>query len=168
MSRMVKLTMVKPMLAMSPGGHLLDFRGEGIAVLVNFLHRHRAENRAQMTFQRLHGDVFDFVHALAQKLFGRRGDGNVVALDLHLRHAVHLHRHAFARVNFRRLHINGQQFEREHVHFFNHRPDERAAAFDDAKAHGARVAIRIRDLMFAPGNDEHLVRADSWCNGSPK
>ena len=71
---------------------------------------------------------------LAQKLFRRRGDGNVVALDLDLRHAVHLHRHALARVNFRRLHIDGQQFQREDVHLFDDRPDERAAALDDAKA----------------------------------
>ena len=103
------------------GGDFLHLGGEGVAVLVNFLHRHRAENRAQMAFQRLRGDVLDFVRRLAQKLFRRRGDGNVVALDLDLRDAVHLHRHAFARVNFRRLHVDGQQFERKDVHLFDHR-----------------------------------------------
>ena len=45
------------------GGDFLHLRGEGVAVLVNFLDRHRAENRAQMTFERLHGDVLDFVRA---------------------------------------------------------------------------------------------------------
>ena len=54
------------------GGHFLDFLGEGVAVLVNFLDRHRAENRAQMAFERLHGDVFDVVNALAQELFRTR------------------------------------------------------------------------------------------------
>jgi len=78
------------------GGHFLDFLGEGVAVLVNFLDRHRAENRAQMTFERLHGDVFDVVHALAEELLRRRRNGNVVALHLDLRHAIHLHRHTFA------------------------------------------------------------------------
>ena len=101
------------------GGHFLDLLGEGVAVLVNFLDRHRAENRAQMAFERLHGDVFDVVNAFAEKLFGSRGDGNVIALDLDLRHAVHLHRHAFARINLRRLHVNRQQFEREDVHLFD-------------------------------------------------
>ena len=141
---MVKLTMLKAHVRHVAGGHFLHFGGEGVAVLVNFLHRHRAENRAQMTFERLHGDVLDVVDALAQKLFRRRGDGNVVALDLDLRHAVHLHRHAFARINFRRLHINRQQFEREHVHLFEDRPDEAAAALDDAEADLARRAVRLR------------------------
>ena len=50
------------------GGHFLHLRGERVAVLVNFLHRHRAENRAQMAFQRLRGDVFDFVHAPCSKI----------------------------------------------------------------------------------------------------
>jgi hypothetical protein len=126
------------------GGHFLDLLGEGVAVLVNFLDGHRAENRAQMAFERLHGDVFDVVGALAQELFRRRGDGNVVALDLDLRHAVHLHRHAFAGIDFRRLHINRQQFEREDVHLFEHRPDERAAALDDAEADLARVPSGIQ------------------------
>ena len=43
------------------GGHFLDFRSEGVAVLVNVLHRHRAENGAQMAFQGLGGDVLDLV-----------------------------------------------------------------------------------------------------------
>ena len=116
------------------GGHFLDFLGEGVAVLVNFLDRHRAENRAQMAFERLRGDVADFVGALAQKLLRRRADGNIVALDLDLGHAVHLHRHAFAGIDLRRLHINGQQFQREDVHLLENRPDERAAALDDAEA----------------------------------
>jgi hypothetical protein len=100
------------------GGHFLHLGGEGVAVLVNILHGHGAENGAQMAFQRLRGDVLDFVNGLAEDLLGGGGDGNVVALDLDLRHAVHFHRHAFAGIDLRRLHINGQQFEREPVHLF--------------------------------------------------
>ena len=142
------------------GGHFLHLLGEGIAVLVNFLHRHRAENRAQMTFERLHGDVFDVIDALAQKLFRRRGDGNVVALDLDLRHAVHLHRHAFAGVNFRRLHINRQQFERKHVHLFDDGQTNVPPPLTTRKPTSARVPSASDDRVFAAGNDEHLVRAD--------
>ncbi len=83
-------------------------------------------------------------------------DGNVVALHLDLRHAVHFHRHAFARINFRRLHINRQQFEREHVHLFENRQDERAAAFDDAEADRRTIF----QFLFASRHDQHLVRAD--------
>ena len=54
------------------GGHFLDLRGEGVAVLVNFLHRHRAENGAQMAFQGLRGDAFDFINGLAQEPAPRR------------------------------------------------------------------------------------------------
>ena len=74
-----------------------------------------------MAFQRLHGDVLDVVGAFAEELLGGGGDGDVVALDFDLRDAVHFHRHAFAGVNLRRLHIDGQQFEREDVHLFDDR-----------------------------------------------
>ena len=54
------------------GGHFLHLGGEGIAVLVNFLDGHGAQNGAQMAFQRLRGDVADFVGGLAEELFRRR------------------------------------------------------------------------------------------------
>ena len=95
------------------GGDFLDFGGEGVAVLVNILHGHGAQNGAQMAFQSLRGDVLDFVNGLAQDLLGGGGDGNVVALDFDLGHAVHFDRHAFAGVNLGRLHIDGEQFQRE-------------------------------------------------------
>ena len=141
------------------GGNFLHLGRERIAVLINFFHGHRPENRAQVTFQRLHGDALDIFRALAQELFRCRGDGNVIALDLDLRHAVHANRHAFACVNFRRLHINRQQFEREHIHFFKHRPHEAAAALDHAETDLARFAAGIGDRPFATGNDQHFVRA---------
>ncbi len=109
-----------------------------------------------MAFERLRGDVADFIGAFPQKLFRRRADGNIVAFDLGLRHAIHLHRHAFARINFRRLHINGQQFQRQDVHLLENRPDERAAALDDAEADLRAILLTV----FDAGNDKHLVRAD--------
>ena len=112
------------------GGHFLHFRGESVAVLVNVFHRHRAQDRAQMAFQRLHGDVLDVLRVFAQELLGGRRDGDVVTLDLDLRHAIHAHRHAFAGIDILLLlHVNGQQFQRELVHLLDHRDDERAAAF---------------------------------------
>jgi hypothetical protein len=66
-------------------------------------------------------------------LFRRGADGNVIAFDLDLRDAVHFHRHAFARINFRRLDINGQQFERQQIYFLKNWQDKSAAALDDAK-----------------------------------
>src|ERR1039457_6353279 len=113
-----------------------------------------------MAFQRLHGDALDFVGALAKKLFRGRGDGDVIALDFDLRDAVHLHRHAFADIDFRRLHINGENFQRQDVHLFIDRPHEAPAALDDAEADFARGAVGIKDLALAPGNDEHLIGAD--------
>ncbi len=116
------------------GGHFLDFGGEGVAVLVNVLDRHRAENGAQMAFEGLRGDVLDFVDGLAQDLFGGGGDGDVVALDLDLRHAIDFDRHAFAGIDLGRLHVDGEQFERKNIHLFHHGHDKRAAALDDAEA----------------------------------
>ena len=149
------------------GGHFLDFGGEGVAVLVNILDGHRAENGAQMAFQRLRGDVFDFIDGLAQNLFGGGGDGNVVALDLDLGHAVHFHRHALAGIDLRRLDVNGQQFERKDVHLFQDRPDEGAAALDDAEAATLRGAIRLDVSVLAPGDDQHLVGADLGVAAGP-
>ncbi len=111
-----------------------------------------------MTFERLHGDIFYILDALAQKLFRCRRNGNIVALHLDLRHAVHFHRHAFARVNFRRLHVNRQQFEREHIHLFKDWPDEAATALDNPKANFAHRAVRFDHLAFDAGDHEHLVR----------
>src|ERR1039457_5508746 len=73
--------------------------------------------------------------------------------NIDLGHAVHLHRHAFARIDLRRLHINGQQLEREDSHLFVHRPNEPAAAFDDFYPDITRGAIGIYYLSFAAGND---------------
>ena len=115
--------------------HFLHLLGEGVAVLVNVLHRHRAQDRAQMAFQRLHGDVLDVLGVLAQELLGGGGDGNVVALDLDLRHAVHAHGHAFAGIDvLLLLHVNGQQLQRQPVHLLDDRDDEGAAALPDPEA----------------------------------
>ena len=140
------------------GGDFLDFGGKLIAVLVNVLHGHRAENGAQVAFQGLGCDTLDFVNRLAQHLLGRRGNRDVVAFDFYLGHAVHLHRDAFAGIDFRRLHINGQQFQRKPVHFFKDGDDECAAAFDDAKSARPNRAIRLDISVLASGNDEDLVR----------
>ena len=150
------------------GGDFLDFGGEGVAVLVNILDGHGAQNGAQMALQGLRGDVLDFVDGLAQELLGGGGDGDVVALDLDLRHAIH---RAPARLCWyrhpARLHINGQQFQRQDVHLFEHRPDEDAAAFDDAEADVAHRAVRINHAVFAAGDDQHLVGADLGVAAGP-
>src|SRR5580765_211055 len=113
-----------------------------------------------MTFERLHGDVLDVVHSFAEELFGSGGDGDVVAFDFDLRDTVHLHGHALARVNFRRLHINGEEFQRKDVHLLNNRINECATALDDAEAAHAIRAVRVGVAMFASGHDEHFVRPD--------
>ncbi len=89
----------------------LDFRGKGVAILVNLLDGHCSENGAEMAFKGLHGDILDIVCAFAQKLFGCRGDGYIVTFDFDLGHAINLHGHTFTSVNFRSLHIYGHQLQ---------------------------------------------------------
>ena len=48
-----------------PGGDFLDFGGEGVPVLIQFLDGHGPKNGSQVAFQGLGGDVFDFVHRFA-------------------------------------------------------------------------------------------------------
>jgi hypothetical protein len=148
------------MFAMSPAATSCTFCAKGIAVLVNVLDRHRAEDRAQMALERLHGDVLDVLGALAEELLRRRRDRNVVAFHLDLRHAIDAHRHAFARINFGRLHVDGEQLEREQVRHLDDRQDERAAAFHDAEAARERLPFRVQEDMLAAGDDEHLIGAD--------
>ena len=141
--------------------HLLDLLGEGVPVLVNVFHRHRAQNRAQMPFQRLHGDVLDGLGVLAQELLGGGGDRDVVTLHLDLRHAIHAHRHAFAGVDvLLLLHVDGQQLQRQPVHFLDDRNDEGAAAFPDSEAACLHSAVGVRVAMRTAGDDKDLVRAD--------
>ena len=143
-----------------PGGNLLHLRGKLVAVLINIFHGHRPKNRAQVALERLHRDTLDVVGPLAQELFGGGGNRDVIAFDLDLGHAVHHHRHPFAGIDLRRLHINGQQLQRQHIHLLEHRDDERAAAFDHAKTPRLHAAIRVNVAMLAPGDDQHLVRTD--------
>jgi hypothetical protein len=140
---------------------------ERVAVLVNLLDRHRAENRAQMAFHRLHRDVHDRGGILAQELFGSGGDGNIVALHFDLRHAIDFHRHAFARVNLRRHHIDGEQFKRKDVHLLNDRKNERAAALHDAEAARVLRTVGVHHSILAAGNDEHFVRANLRVTARP-
>ena len=56
------------------GGDFLNALGERFAVLIHLFHGHRAEDGAQMAFERLRGDASDFVGGLAQELFGRGGE----------------------------------------------------------------------------------------------
>ena len=103
-----------------------------------------------MAFEGLGGDVLDVVDALAQELLGGGGNGDVVALDLDLGDAVHLDRDAFAGVNLGGLHIDGQQFQRKDIDFLEDRPNEHAAAFDDAEAAHATVPSGSTYLALRP------------------
>src|SRR5581483_289138 len=112
-----------------------------------------------MTFHGLSGHILNLIGGLAQKLFGRRRDGYVVALYLNLSYSVYAHRHAFAGVHLGGLAVDRQQFQREDVHLFQDGQDENTAACPDLEADLARGAVRIDDAMLAAGNEQHLVWA---------
>ena len=153
---------------MSPAATSWTLEANCVAVLVNVLHGHRAENGAQVAFQGLRRDTLDVVNGLAQELLGGGGDGDVVAFDFDLGHAIHLHRHAFAGIDLRRLHINGQQLQGEHVHLLEHRDDERAAAFDDAKAARLHPCHPARHICACVRKrSRHLVRPDFGVTTGP-
>ena len=139
------------------GGNLLHLGGKGVAVLVDLLDGHGAENGAEMPLERLHRDVLDVVRALAEELLRGGRDRNVVAFDLDLRDAVNFHRHALARVDLRRLHVDGHQFQLEDVHLLEDRPDEDATALDDAEAHVTRGAVGVDHVPLSARDDEDLV-----------
>jgi hypothetical protein len=97
---------------------------------------------------------------LLRKLLGRRGDRDIVAFHLHLRDAVHAHRHAFAGIDLGRLHIDREQLEREDVRLLDDGQNERATALDDPEAARAAGAVCLDEFVAAAGDDEHLVRSD--------
>ena len=90
------------------GSDFLNFRGESVAILVNVFHRHRAQDRPQMAFQSLIGDVLNVLSRFAEELLRGGRDRDVVTLDLDLRHPIHSHGHAFAGIDILLLlHVNG-------------------------------------------------------------
>ena len=150
------------------GGHFLHLRGEGIAVLVDVLHRHRAEDRAQMAFQGLHGDVLDLLGALAQELLGGGGDGDVVALDLDLRHAIHAHRHAFAGVNLRLLCTSMVSNSSERRSTFSMTGQTKVPPpLTMRKPRICTVPSGSVIAVLAAGDDQHFVRADLGVAAGP-
>ena len=164
---MVKLTIVEAHVGHVASGDFLDLRGESVAILINLLDRHRAQDRAQVPLERLHGDVLDGVGVLAEKLLRRGRDGNVVALDLDLRDPVDLHRHALAGVDLGRVDIDREQLERKDVGLLDHRHDESAAALDDAEAAHRGRPVQPGLAVPAPGDDQHLVGADLGVAAGP-
>ena len=105
-----------------------------------------------MTFQGLHGDVFNRLGVLAEELLGGSRDRDIVALDLDLRDAINPHRHAFAGINILLLlHIDGQQLQRKDIDLFVHRPNEHASSLDNAEPDIASGSVSIG------GHDSHLL-----------
>ena len=113
-----------------------------------------------MAFERLQRNASDFVGGLAQELFGRGTNGDVVAAHFDLRNAVHDDRHALDRVHFGRLHINGQDLQRQDIDLLKDRPDEGAAAREQPITDHPRRAIGAEDAMPAARDNQYFVGAD--------
>ena len=111
--------------------HLL---GKGVPVLVDLFDGQHAQDGAQVTGQRLVGDVDDAVRPLGQELLGGGIDGGVLAPDLDLGHAVDVDRHALDGVDAADLDLDGQDLHREDVDPLQDGDDEGAAALDHAEA----------------------------------
>ena len=82
---MVRMSMLTPIFFRSTRrlvGHLL---GERLTVGVDLLDRQRAENRAQVAFQRLEDDALDLFGRHAEETLRRAAQRHVVARDLHVR-----------------------------------------------------------------------------------
>ncbi len=79
---------------------------------VDLLHREGAEDSAQVACDGLVGDLLYFVAALVEELLGSCADGDVVALDLNLCHAIHLDGHAQLGVHLRRHDVQRDELER--------------------------------------------------------
>src|SRR6266404_5355467 len=120
-----------------------------------------------MAFERLRGDVLNVLSPFAQELFGSRRNRDVIAFDFDLGDAIDPDRHTFAGVDFRRLHVDREEFKGKQVHFFNDWHDEGAAALDDPEAPLHYRAVLGGDSVFAPGDDQHLVGADLGITAGP-
>ncbi len=141
------------------GGDFLDALGEHVPVLIDLLDRHGAADRAEVAFERLEGDVRNLLPPHAQEAFRGLADGEVGALHLGLRDAVHDDGHALFGVDLGRLHFERHQFEGQDVDALEDGPDERAAAHADTKTDELLAAFAVHNGAPATGDHQHLVRA---------
>jgi hypothetical protein len=65
------------------------------------------------------------------------------------------------------LDVDGEEFERKEIDFFDDREHERAAAFDNTEAAGVLGAIGVSEFVLAARNDEDLVRANFGVTTGP-
>ncbi len=133
--------------------HLLHLLGKGVAVAVDILDGHGAENGAQVAFQRLQGHVADLVLRLGEEKLGRSADSRVARVDRDLRHAIHGDRHALARVHAVRHDVDSHDLHQQRIDALDGRPNKRAATADDA------VGLAI---LFPPAtrDHQHFIRAN--------
>ena len=115
-----------------------------------------------MAFQRLLGDFHHLAHAHRQETLSGRRDADVVAANLDLGDRIDVDRHTGNGVILVGNDVNGHQFEAEHFIALDDRPNDAAAAFDDAR-HLVALGIALTETTE---NDERLVRPGFAVAGS--
>ena len=98
------------------------------AIAVNVLDRHRSQDGALLTFERLQGDFGDLCRGLTQKLLSRSANGLLAAPHFHLRHAIDRNRYAFLGVNPGGVDLEGHHFQRDNLRFLQDWQHEHPAA----------------------------------------
>ena len=137
-------------------GHLLR---EGLAVGVDLFDRERAEDRAQVAFERLEDDALDLLGGHAEEPLRRAAQRHVVAGDLDVGDRLDRDRHAFLRVGALDPQRNRDDVEREVRDLLEHRHAQRRAAAHDAEADRRLVALLVDDAVLAAVEDRDRRRA---------
>ena len=137
------------------GGDFLHALRELIPLAVDFLHRQRADDAAQVAGQCLVRHVDNFLARLGEEPFGGRADRYIIAGDLDLGHAFERDGHALFGVDILGGDLDRHDFEHDPIDPFQHRPDKGAATLHDA------VGLNLAGPRVAPlpaGDHQDFVR----------
>ncbi len=137
------------------GGLVGHFLRERRPVGVDLLDGERAEDRPQVSLQRLEDDPLDLVRAHAEKALGRAAQRHVVARDLDVGDRLNGDRHTLLGVGALDLELDRHDVEREVFDLLQHGDSQRSAAPHHAEAQRGAGSFLVDEAVLAAVEDRH-------------
>ncbi len=135
--------MLTPIFSQIDGGLVGHLLGERLAIGVDLLDGQRAEDRAEVAFERLEDDALDLIGRHAEEPLGRAPQRHVVAGDLDVGDGLDRHRDALLGVRLLDAQRDRDDVQREVRDLLEDGQPQRGAAADDAEADDGFVALVV-------------------------
>src|SRR5690606_30876477 len=138
------------------------FLRETLAITIDFLDRHRPEDRTEMAFENFSRFRAERFVGLSEELLGGGGYILYRRSDLDHRHAVRHHRNTLRGINLRSCDVQFVGKQRERHLPLDHWNDERSATADDLDTPSVIVEQHVFLSEGGTGDQHRLVRADGF------